>query len=76
MLEVTDYPIILTGDFNMYYDSEDFAAIKEQDDIFSDTFTPFSQNLNQMEKRHMDIMAVLKENLSTLFSILKQVWNY
>lgn len=42
MLEVTDYPIILTGDFNMYYDSEDFAAIKEQDDIFSDTFTPFS----------------------------------
>lgn len=42
MLMVKDYPIILTGDFNMYLDSEEMEAINNQKELFSDTFTPFA----------------------------------
>lgn len=47
MMEVKDYPIILTGDFNMYIDSPDFEAIKNVDDIFSDTFSPFAPKFDK-----------------------------
>ncbi len=41
MLEYVEYPIILTGDFNMYFDSENFEALKNQSDIFVNTFDVF-----------------------------------
>ncbi|XMB72015.1 endonuclease/exonuclease/phosphatase family protein [Mycoplasmatota bacterium WC30] len=46
MLDFEDYPIILTGDFNMYDDSGDFESLNNQSDIFGNTFTPFQDQFD------------------------------
>lgn len=46
MLEYKEYPIILTGDFNMYSDSEDFVSLTNQSELFGNTFTPFQEQFD------------------------------
>ena len=46
MLEFEDYPIILTGDFNMNLDSENFVALTERSDLYNDTFSPFEDQFD------------------------------
>lgn len=46
MVELQEYPIVLTGDFNMHLDSENFAPIHEYDEMFTDTFTPFEDEFD------------------------------
>lgn len=41
MDKYSEYPIILTGDFNMYIDNTDFDSLTSKSDIYIDTFSPF-----------------------------------
>lgn len=41
MDKYSDYPMMLTGDFNMYIESEDFAPLTSRKEDYENTFTPF-----------------------------------
>lgn len=42
-----DYPVILTGDFNMYITDDCFTPLTEKAEVYDNSFTPFLQELGE-----------------------------
>lgn len=50
---VADYPVLLTGDFNIYITNEGFAPLTDKADVYDHTFTPFLEELgDEMKTTH------------------------
>ena len=47
---VADYPVILTGDFNVYITNEAFEPLTSKSDVYDNTFTPFLGELGDNMK--------------------------
>lgn len=45
-----DYPVILTGDFNIYLSNEAFEPLTSRTDVYDNTFTPFLDELGENMK--------------------------
>ena len=50
---VADYPVILTGDFNIYITNEGFEPLTSKSDVYDNSFTPFLEQLgSEMKTTH------------------------
>lgn len=41
MMKYQEYPMFLTGDFNMFMEAQEFKALQEQKELFQNSFEPF-----------------------------------